>query len=164
MKRADPQEALSTCVSRFLFKYWLTPHSTAEICPAELLLGCRPCSHFDFMLPNLATKVQNKQFSQKTHHDKRSKHCGCQCFEWLLGTVINSRGPVSYKVKLSDGRLIKRHVDHLRKTEVVSTDHETTVPELIDNCIPIQSPGHTTTTAQPLRVQTAPDRLTYPSK
>ena len=28
MKRADPQGALSTCVSRFLFKYHLTPHST----------------------------------------------------------------------------------------------------------------------------------------
>ena len=28
MKQADPQEALSTCVSRFLFKYRLTLHST----------------------------------------------------------------------------------------------------------------------------------------
>ena len=117
------------------------------------------------MFPNLATKVQNKQFSQKTHHDKKSKQqtftVGANVLvrnfstgpEWLLGTVIDSRGPVSYKVKLSDGRLIKHHVDHLRKTEVVSTDHETTIPELIDDCIPIQSPGHTTTAAQPLSTE-----------
>ena len=66
MKRADPQEVLSTRVSRFLFKYRLTPHSTTGISPAELLLGRRPRSHFDFMVPNLATKVRHKQFSQKT--------------------------------------------------------------------------------------------------
>ena len=37
MKRADTQEALSTRVSRFLFKYRLTPHSTTGMSPAELL-------------------------------------------------------------------------------------------------------------------------------
>ena len=91
--------------------------------------------------------------------------------QWLLGTVVNSRGPVSYIVKLSDGRHIKRHVDHLRKTEVTATDHdEVSVPEPLDDCIPIQPPAQTTTTAQPsnavlptlrrsTRVQTAPDRL-----
>ena len=91
----------------------------------------------------------------------------------MLGTVVNFRGPVSYIVKLSDGRHIKRHVDHLRKTEVTATDHEVAVPELVDDCIPIQPPAQTTTTAQPsdtvpptlrrsTRVRTAPDRLTYP--
>ena len=65
MKRADPQKVLSTRVSRFLFKYRLTPHSTTGISPAELLLGHRPHSHFDFMVLNLATKVRHKQFSHK---------------------------------------------------------------------------------------------------
>ena len=139
------------------------------------------------MVPNLATKVRHKQFSQKTQHDKKSKPrtftIGSNVFvrnistgpEWLLGTVVNSRGPVSYIVKLSDGHHIKRHVDHLRKTEVTATDHdEVSVPEPLDDCIPIQPPAQTTTTAQPssavlptlrrsTRVRTAPDRLTYPS-
>ena len=146
-------------MSRFLFKYRLTPHSTTGISPAELLLGHRPHSHFDFMVPNLVTKVRNKQFSQKIQHDKKSKPrtftIGSNVLvrnfstgpEWLLGTVVNSRGPVSYIVKLSDGRHIKRHVDHLRKTEVTATDHEVAVPELVDDCIPIQHPAQTTTTA-----------------
>ena len=73
MKQADPQEVLSTRVSRFLFKYHLIPHSTNGISPAELLLGRCSRSHFDFMVPNLATKVRHKQFSQKTQHDKKSK-------------------------------------------------------------------------------------------
>lgn len=134
MKQADPQEALSTCVSRFLFKYHLTLHSTTGISPGELLLGNRFHSHFDFMVSNLATKVRNKQFSQKTQCNKRSKQ---QTFtvgvnvlvrnfstgpEWLLGTVINSRGPVSYTVKLSDGHHVKCYVDYLRKTAVVVSE------------------------------------------
>ena len=100
--------------------------------------------------------------------------CNCSTGpEWLLGTVVNSRGSVSYIVKLSDGRHIKHHVDHLRKTEVTATDYEVAVPELIDDCIPIQPPAQTTTTANTApptlhrstscRVRTAPDRLTYPS-
>ena len=43
------------------------------------------------------------------------------------------------------------HVDHLRKIEfeVMATDHEVAVPELIDDCVPIHPPAQTTTTAQP---------------
>ena len=100
MKRADPQETLSTRVSRFLFKYHLTPHSTTGTSPAELLLGCRPCSHFDFMLPNLANKVRSKQLSQKEEHDSKSKprtfNTGDNVLvrnfstgpEWLFGTLL----------------------------------------------------------------------------
>ena len=38
--------------------------------------------------------------------------------DWLLGTIVNSRGPLSYTVKLSDGCHIKRHVG------VMATDNE----------------------------------------
>ena len=92
MKRADPQEVLSTRVSRFLFKYCLTPHSITGISPAELLLGCHPRSHFDFIVPNLATKVRHKQFSQKTQHDKKSKPrtftTGSNVFVHNFSTVV----------------------------------------------------------------------------
>lgn len=33
---------------------------------------------------------------------------------WLAGMVLERRGPISYLVKLSDGRCFRRHVDHLR--------------------------------------------------
>ena len=185
MKRADPRESLSTRVSRFLFKYRMTPHSTTGISPAELLLERRPRSHFDFMLPNLASKIRSKQLAQKVQHDKKSKprtlKIGSNVLvrnfstgpEWLFGTIVNTKGPLSYIVKLSDGRYFKRHIDHLRKTDI--TDHYATVPDVIDDFIPFQSPTTTTTAQQanselptPLRrstrVRTAPDRLTYPPK
>ena len=34
---------------------------------------------------------------------------------WLPGCIMETKGPVSFLVKLQDGRVLKRHVDHLRK-------------------------------------------------
>ena len=36
---------------------------------------------------------------------------------WQTGTIVERRGPKSYVVCLADGRLWRRHVDHLRCTE-----------------------------------------------
>jgi hypothetical protein len=33
---------------------------------------------------------------------------------WLPGTVLQQIAPLSYKVELRDGRVIHRHIDHLR--------------------------------------------------
>ena len=35
--------------------------------------------------------------------------------KWLIGKVVRETGPVSYLIVLNDGRLIRRHVDHIRK-------------------------------------------------
>ena len=37
----------------FLFQYRLTPYTTTGVASAELLLKQRPCSHLDFVLPNI---------------------------------------------------------------------------------------------------------------
>ena len=157
MKRADPQESLSTRVSRFLFKYRLTPHSTTGTSPAELLLGRRPRSYFDFMIPNLSSKVRNKQILQKAQHDKKSKPrvftMGAKVIlrnfsagpAWIVGTIVNSRGPVSYIVKLTGGRHVRRQVDHLRKTEAPTPDHDTEA-DVLDDCFLVPVPTQTTPT------------------
>ncbi len=33
---------------------------------------------------------------------------------WIEATILDQTGPVSFRVRLSDGRVRKRHVDHLR--------------------------------------------------
>ena len=33
---------------------------------------------------------------------------------WLEGTILDQIGPVSFQVRLADGRIRKRHVDHVR--------------------------------------------------
>ena len=38
--------------------------------------------------------------------------------KWLKGVVVEVSGPLSYKVRVFDGRLWRRHVDHLRDCNV----------------------------------------------
>ena len=49
---------------------------------------------------------------------------------WLLGTIVERRGPLSYLVQVANGVVWKRQVDHLQKT-VDSPQEEVTVPEII---------------------------------
>ena len=53
----------------FLFKYRITPHSTTGIPPAELLMGRRLRSRLDLLQPNLTSKIQQSQMTQKQNHD-----------------------------------------------------------------------------------------------
>ena len=78
-------------------------------------------------MPNLEQNVAEKQRKQQFDHDKYSRvhqfSDGEKVFvknqgrgeTWLPGHIIESSGPVSFKVQLQDGRTISRHQDHLRK-------------------------------------------------
>ena len=39
---------------------------------------------------------------------------------WLKGTIIETTGPVSFRVQLEDGREWRCHQDHLRQTEPIT--------------------------------------------
>ena len=61
---------------------------------------------------------------------------------WLLRTIVERRGPLSYLVQVANGVVWKRHVDHLRKT-IDSPQKEVTVLEIIDEsptASPLQEP------------------------
>ena len=74
----------------------------------------------------MKTKVIQSLQCQKLHHDKSTKarafdvddnvfvknHQGTPT--WLEGIVTKVTGPLSYKIKLSNGSIIRRHVDHIR--------------------------------------------------
>ena len=42
--------------------------------PAELLLGRKHKSHFDFVFPSLKDQVQQQQERQKDDHDQKGSH------------------------------------------------------------------------------------------
>lgn len=73
MKRKQGNESLEAKVSRFLFSYRITPHSTTGLSPAEMLMSRRPRSAFDLLLPDLKSKVEKKQWKQKVNHDTHAK-------------------------------------------------------------------------------------------
>ena len=132
-------------LARFLFQYRLTPHSTTGTSPAELLMGRKPCSTLDLLKPNIADRVCHNQQKQKAVHDKgtaqRTFEIGSPVFvknfasgpTWLAGNVTSTEGHYSYIIKLSDGRAVRRHGDHIR-------NRSTTVDETADTDDPLMDP------------------------
>ena len=56
-------------LSKFLLTYRLTPHTTTGVAPAELLMGRRPYSLLDNLIPDLSQKVEYRQVKQKLSDD-----------------------------------------------------------------------------------------------
>ena len=116
---------LACRLARVLFAYRSAPQSTG-VSPAELLLGRQPRTKLDLLKPNTAERVESKQLQQKANHDNASRDRGFtsgalvyaknfgQGQRWWPGNVVEVTGPVSYRVSLESGHVIRRHQDHLR--------------------------------------------------
>ena len=97
--------SLEDRLSKFLFHYRITPHSTTGVTPAELLLGRLPRSILDLVRPNLAQHVRSQQHRQKMHKDRHSKqrvfNVGNSVYvctlpskdDWVPGTITRVVGP-----------------------------------------------------------------------
>ena len=135
---------LEARLARFLFTYRITPQTTTGISPSELLLGRRLHCHLDFLRPNLDTKIRQSQCRQKKTHDYHAQDRNLQVGDpvlaknfsvgekWMPGCIVSKTGPVSFTVELKDGRVVKRHLDQLRRdTATISeTDTDNTLSPL----------------------------------
>ena len=133
--------SVQTKVSRFLFRYRTTPQSTTQCTPAELFLGRVPRTHLDSLIPGREVRVREKQESQKRYKDQgsqdRAVSVGDKVFvsavdnlrgldkcRWAPGHVV-CRDGLKLTVQLSDGRIIVRHADRVRKRYcAVSVSHD----------------------------------------
>ena len=117
--------SLDTKLSRFLFKYRITPQSSTGISPAELMFGRRLRSQFDNLHPDLSRKARQTQDQQARGHDVRAKardfDVGNLVYArnyasgptWLPGEVVEKHGSSLYTVLRRDGRRVRKHVDQL---------------------------------------------------
>ena len=125
MKKMSEQASLETRISRFLFKYRITPHSTTGLTPAEMLMGRKPRSRLDLLHPDIRNRVQNEQMRQKAIHDQHAvdrrlqpgdtvyaREFGKQ-EKWCPGVITTKTGPVSNTVQLNDDREVRRHQDQV---------------------------------------------------
>ena len=125
MKKTS-KDSIDTRISRFLFRYRLTPHSTTGVSPSELLFGRRIRSQLDFIRPSIQQRVLVRQEGQKASHDQRAKDRTITLQSrvlirnfapgdlWLPGTVTQCLGKQSFLILLDDGRTTRRHIDHVR--------------------------------------------------
>ena len=135
MKASEGEgKTLSQRLSQFLFSYRASPQATTNTSPSELFLGRTLRTRLDLLRPNCRSRVVSKQADQKIHHDRCSRprsfvqgqavmvrdFCPNAC-KWMKGVVVQQLGPVTYTVEV-EGKLLKRHVDHLRQwTELASS-------------------------------------------
>ena len=113
-------------LQRWLFQQRTIQHSTTSVSPAELMMGRRPKSRLDLLYPDLQKEVLSKQVKQKSYADRSARvrefHVGDLVYArnyamgktWLPATVLGVDGPVSFVVRLDDGRIWRRHSEQLR--------------------------------------------------
>ena len=143
-------------LASFLLTYRTTPHSTTGTPPCELLMGRSLRTRWDLLKPDLRAKVSQRQFKSKQRHDQharpRSFYVGQSVMarnfghgnKWIAGVVARQLGPVTYLVDVSDGRVWKRHVDHLKEL-VTNHPMPTNEPEVDIDISPASVPESTPT-------------------
>ena len=127
LKKSPGGVTLETQISRFLFQYRLTPHSTTGIAPAEMLLNRRPRSCLDLLHPDVSCRVRRNQQRQKANHDLHTRERSFKIGDlvsvknqgsgppWLPSEISQCVSPQRFVVQLEDGRSVERHIDHLQR-------------------------------------------------
>ena len=123
--------SVDTKLARFLLSYRITPQSSTGESPAQLRWGRSLRSQIDLLRPDLATRVHLAQSRQKKRHDQHSRTREVKLGDavsvrnysrwskWVPGTIIQDTGPLSARVEIEDGIVVRRHHDQLipRTTE-----------------------------------------------
>ena len=141
--RKTPEGDMDLRLARLLFKYRNTPHATTGVSPSELLLGRKPRTHLDLLHPDLTKRVEERQIAQKVAHDgsrkerlfQRGDNVYARNFQagdkWFPGKIVEVLGSRSYKIKISSGASVRRHVDHIKSRAAREQELEDLlVPEL----------------------------------
>lgn len=115
-----------TALCKFLFMYRNSAHSTTGREPAVAMFGRRLRGRLDLLRADPGEAVRDKQLLQEERgaqarplrvlapQDKvLSRDYSARADKWTDAVVMERSGPVSYKVKTTDGRVHKRHVDQL---------------------------------------------------
>ena len=115
-----------TKVSRFLFKYRLTPQTSTGVSPSKVMFGRRLCSPLDNVWPSLKRKANITPERQRKSHDSHARSHEFEIDDrvyvnnyatgnsWLPGKVTSKLGSTMYNVLLNDGRNVRKHADQMR--------------------------------------------------
>nr|XP_034982155.1 uncharacterized protein K02A2.6-like [Zootoca vivipara] len=131
-------------IARMLFLQHATPCTVTGKSPAELLMGRRLVTIMDFVHPDKnpsrPARAQPEPERDTTRYLTPEELVWVRNYArgpaWVPGVVTRASGPVSYFVTLDDGRVMRRHIDQLRRRAPNSTqsdgnsaDLEETLPD-----------------------------------
>ena len=127
----------------FLTRYRVTPQSTTGQTPAEFVLKTPPRTRLDLLHPSIQNCVIQKQANDQQRHDVHAARSELDTLcmwamnfqgkpKWIAAVVENQLGPLTFVVRLKDGRTWKRHQDHLRERRPNENDEFRTEHKLPD--------------------------------
>ena len=136
-------------ISKWLFFYRTTPHSTTGETPSRLLLGYQPMTRFDRLKPSLECKVRGRQSVQVDQHKRRHTtvrstfSSGDKVLArtylkgravWRPATIVRCFHPM-FGVQFDTGEVCKRHMNQLRSRS--SNPPVTPHTSEVDNPLPV---------------------------
>lgn len=138
-------------LQRFLFKQHSTMHSGKGLTPAELMFG-RP---FRTHLTAMKTPDEEKPTpSVGTRTFKTGQPIYVSSIgltpRWREGTVVKNLGFNKYRVQLSNGSMLIRHMDHIIRRDVPNLDKPVSANASFD--FPLCGPASTEVSAPPLEM------------
>ena len=98
------------CLAEFLLTYQVTPHSSTNESPSNLLMGRQLRNRLNLLHPDCGSVVLEHQNQQKQQHDRKSRPRDFDVGQnvmvrnfrkgprWVQAVVVERCGPVSYLV------------------------------------------------------------------
>lgn len=141
----DDHRSVKSIVANFLIGYRKSIHCTTRMSPSQMMLGRDLRTSLDILQPSSttekATEIKARENIKRHQQVQVSHFGGTRSIEFVVGDCVIARdysnpnkatwssavvvevlGPRNYNVRLtSTGRVIKRHLDQLRKD---TRDHE----------------------------------------
>ncbi|XP_064467993.1 uncharacterized protein K02A2.6-like [Ornithodoros turicata] len=112
-------------LARFLFRQHTTPHTTTGRSPAELMFGRQLKTALHAIHPTSNNSGIHEQPPKDAKVYTVNQRVIMRNFQgkphWVQAVVLRRVGPRSYLLRTKDGKLRRRHIDHLRDFEDVPT-------------------------------------------
>lgn len=156
--------SLEMRIQKVLLTYRVTPQETTGKSPSELLMKRKIRTRLDLVRPNLSRTVKMRQSTMKQRSDLKTKQRHFRVQDrvlvknfyagptWLHGHVSEILNASMYLIELRDGRVVRRHIDHIRGCYPASEGIQTPTEELTTTNQPDVQPELITTPA-PTEVQ-----------
>lgn len=165
MTNGNGQTDIYLALHRYLLTQHITPHCATGRSPSEILMGRKLCTLFDRLQPDFRKEMLSKQEDQYPNKGLT------RCFQendavfsrsftpgqkWVPSKIIETTGPVSYKVQTPDGRIVRRHSDQIRTRMCGPENTEEMVPS---TCLEskLQASPHQCSSQQPQMEDTVPE-------
>ena len=130
--RSNGESNIELSISRFLLQYRITPHSTTNISPSEMLMNRRIRSKLDCMFPyknEIHTEIMISKEELKSPKQWKPGDCVLavdfrQGKRWLERRIEDINNRIVW-IQIPDGRIIRRHIDHIRSRQSARENQDT---------------------------------------